>query len=167
MVEIVEASVDRVGAERAQPAEDAAGAEGAVLEDVGGGARLIPFRPVIARRRDMVVIAGNQRVWGASELGWKTISTVFVDLDDLREATWRFLDNRGFGEDDEDLAAELLAELRERGADLDLTGFARDETDALLRRLAPPGQGPGSCSALAGGEPDSQLGTSTARERIG
>jgi ParB-like chromosome segregation protein Spo0J len=96
---------------------------------------LTEARPVIARRSDKVVIAGNMRLQGARELGWETIPAVFVDVDDLRAATWTFLDNRQFGEDDEDLAAELLAELEERGGDLELTGFARTETDALLRRL--------------------------------
>ena len=68
-----------------------------------------------------------------------------------------FLDNRGFGEDDEDLAAELLAELEERGGDLDLTGFARAETDALLRRLVAPRQGSRRAAARCrSGEPESR-----------
>ena len=97
---------------------------------------LLEARPVIVRRVDGVVIAGNQRLVAAIELGWETIPAVFVELDEVEEAVWMFLDNRGFGEDDDDLVAELLAELKERGGDLDLTGFERSETDRLLRRLA-------------------------------
>ena len=119
---------------------------------------LTEARPVIARRSDKVVIAGNMRLRGARELGWSTIPTVFVDLDDLRATTWTFLDNRQFGEDDEDLAAELLAELQERGADLELTGFERKETDALLRRLLHRDKDPDLVLPLAEGEPDSRVG---------
>jgi hypothetical protein len=96
---------------------------------------LLEVRPVIARP-DGLVIAGNQRLQAARLLNWETIPTVFVELDEEQMARWMLLDNRGFGEDDEDLVAELLAELQERGADLDLTGFERAETEALLRRLA-------------------------------
>jgi DNA modification methylase len=119
---------------------------------------LTEARPVIARRSDKVVVAGSMRLMGARELGWPTIPTVFVELDDLRAATWTFLDNRQFGEDDEDLAAELLAELRERGADLELTGFERKETEALLRRLLHRDKEPDLVLPLPEGEPDSQVG---------
>ena len=98
------------------------------------------------------------RVQGARELGWETIPTVFVELDEVRAATWMFLDNRSFGEDDEDLAAELLAELQARGGDLDLTGFERAETDALLRRLAHRDKDPDELPPLPEGKPESKLG---------
>jgi hypothetical protein len=97
--------------------------------------RLLEVRPVIALP-DGLVVAGNQRLLAARQLSWETIPAVFADLDEEQAARWTLLDNRGFGEDDVDLVAELLAELQERGSDLDLTGFERAETDALLRRLA-------------------------------
>ncbi len=77
---------------------------------------LLDVRPVIALL-DGTVIAGNQRLAGARELGWEEIPAVFVDLDEVRANTWMFLDNRGFGEDDDDLAAEILAELHARGGE--------------------------------------------------
>ena len=76
----------------------------------------------------------------------------------LRAATWTFLDNRQFGEDDEDLAAELLAELQARGVDLELTGFERAETDALLRRLLRGETDPDLVLPVPEGKPDSKLG---------
>jgi len=118
---------------------------------------LTQARPVIARP-DWTVIAGNMRVEGARELGRKTISTVFADLDEVQAAIWMFLDNRSFGEDDDDLAAELLAELATRGADLDTTGFSRPQTDALLRRLLHRHQDPDQLPAIPVGEPSSELG---------
>jgi DNA modification methylase len=118
---------------------------------------LLEVRPVIALPNGRV-IAGNQRLAAARALGWETIPTVFVELDEVRAATWMFLDNRGFGEDDHDLAAELLAELAARGGDLDLTGFERSETDALLRRLAQRDRDADAVPPLPMGDPESRPG---------
>jgi DNA modification methylase len=118
---------------------------------------MLQARPVIALPNGDVV-AGNQRVGVAGELGWETIPTVFVDLDEVEAAVWMFLDNRSFGEDDEDLAAELLAELAARGADLDSTGFGRAETDALLRRLLRRDRDPDQVLPHLEGEPESRPG---------
>jgi DNA methylase len=118
---------------------------------------LLDARPVIALP-DGTVVAGNMRLLAARELGLKTIPTVFAELDEVRAAQWMFLDNRSFGEDDVDVAGELLAELQGRGGDLDLTGFERRETDALLRRLAFRDKEPDELPVLAGGVPDSVFG---------
>jgi DNA modification methylase len=159
MPEIVDASVDELVLNARNPRRMRAERKAQFLKTLEAERGLMEARPVIARRSDKVVIAGNMRLQGARELGWRTIPTVFVEVDDLRAATWTFLDNRQFGEDDEDLAAELLAELQERGADLELTGFDRAETDALLRRLLHREQDPDLVLASPEGEPDSELGT--------
>ena len=52
---------------------------------------LLEARPVIVRRVDGVVIAGNQRLVAAIELRWETIPVVFVELDET-EALSMFLD---------------------------------------------------------------------------
>jgi DNA modification methylase len=119
---------------------------------------LLEARPVIARRSDGVVVAGNQRLRGALELGWETIPAVLVELDEVEQAYWMFLDNRGFGEDDEDLAAELLAELHERGGELVFTGLERVETDALLRRFGYRDRDPDAPVTIPVGEPSSIRG---------
>ncbi len=118
---------------------------------------LLDARPVIALA-DGTVIAGNMRLRAARELGLETIATVYADLDEVRAAQWMFLDNRSFGEDDDDLAGELLAELVERGGELDLTGFERPETDALLRRLAQRDKDPDEVVPPSAGEPRSKVG---------
>ncbi len=119
---------------------------------------LLEARPLIALP-DGTVISGNQRLEAARALGWETVPTLFADMDEVRANIWLLLDNRSFGEDDEDLTGELLAELRERGTDLDLTGFGRDESERLLRRLSRRDHDPDQLPPVPDGEPDSQPGT--------
>jgi DNA modification methylase len=128
-----------------------------LLRTMAAEPELLEARPVIARP-DGLVVAGNHRVLGARELGWETIPVVYAELDELREAYWMFLDNQSFAVDDDDLVAELLAELAERGGELELTGFDRAETDALLGRLLHEHGDPDEVVELAGGEPESQPG---------
>ena len=129
-----------------------------LLRAVDAERELLEARPVIARP-DGQLIAGNQRLEAARALGWKTIPTVYADLDEMRANLWMFLDNHGFGEDDDDLAAEILAEIKSRGGDLELTGFERSETDALLRRLLHREKNPDLVLPVPEGEPDSTVGT--------
>lgn len=158
MAEIVEANVDGLVPSERNPRRFRPERKAQFLKTVAAERGLMEARPLIVRRSDRVVIAGNMRLMAAKELGWKTVPVVFVDVDDLRATTWTFLDNRQFGEDDEDLAAELLAELQERGADLELTGFERKETDALLRRLLHREQDPDLVLPLPEEASDSALG---------
>ena len=118
---------------------------------------LLDARPLIALP-DGTVIAGNMRLLAARALGRETVPTVYADLDEDQATQWLLLDNRTFGEDNEDLAAELLAELEARGGDLDLTGFARDETDALLRGLLQRDRDPDEVLPLEAGVAESKLG---------
>jgi hypothetical protein len=118
---------------------------------------LLQARPLIALP-DGLVICGNMRLRAVRALGWATVPTVFAPIDEVTATLWGFLDNRGFGEDDEDLAGELLAELQARGVDLDLTGFEHAETDALLRRLLQRDRDPDDAPPLPEGEPHSKPG---------
>jgi DNA methylase/ParB/Sulfiredoxin domain len=158
MPEIVDANVDELVPNKRNPRRMRPERWAQFLKTVAAERGLLEARPLIVRRSDKVVIAGNMRLMAAKELGWKTVPAAFVDVDDLRAATWTLLDNRQFGEDDEDLAAELLAELQERGADLELTGFERKETDALLRRLLLRDKDPDLVLPVLEGEPDSRVG---------
>lgn len=92
---------------------------------------MLDARPLIALP-DGTVIAGNQRLRAAIELGWTSIPVVYADLDEARATEWMLRDNRPYGDDDAELTGLLLAELAELGADLDLTGYASAEIDALL-----------------------------------
>jgi hypothetical protein len=95
---------------------------------------MLHARPLIALP-DGRVIAGNMRLRAATELGWKTIPTVTVDLDERRAQEWLLRDNQEYGEWDEPSLAMLLEDLAAGGADLDLTGFDDREVERLLDSL--------------------------------
>jgi hypothetical protein len=59
-----------------------------------------------------------------------------VDLDEHRAAQWAMRDNSPYGEWDEQLQAELLYELEQAGADLDLTGLERTVQTKLIDSVA-------------------------------
>lgn len=92
---------------------------------------MLRARPVVALP-DGTVIMGNQRLRAAQELGWTTLPVLTVDLDDERAALWMLRDNQGYGEWDEALLSELLAELAAAEVDLDLSGFEERELVAFM-----------------------------------
>jgi DNA modification methylase len=91
-------------------------------------------RPLIALP-DGTVVCGNQRLRAAIDLGWESIPALFVDLDPVRARVWALRDNNAWGEWDEPVLAELLAELASGGIDLALTGFEGREIDRILAGL--------------------------------
>jgi hypothetical protein len=105
--------------------------EKAQIQALDRSAPVLPLMPLIALR-DGRVICGNQRLLAAKELGWRTIPTVYVDLDDARARTWVLRDNNAYGEWDDTLAA-FLAELMTDGVDAELTGFSPADLDRLIR----------------------------------
>jgi DNA modification methylase len=94
-------------------------------------------RPLIALT-DGTVIAGNQRLRAAIELGWETIPTAVVDLDLDEARLWAVRDNNAYGEWDEPALAEILAGLADRGLDVALAGFADRDLDRILAHLEAP-----------------------------
>lgn len=98
---------------------------------------MLRARPVIALPSGEIV-AGAMRCRAAEALGWPTIPTVYVDLDDRRAREWMVRDNNQYGDWQEDELAELLYGLQEKGAALDLLGFDRAEIDRLLANVSGP-----------------------------
>lgn len=100
-------------------------------------------RPLVALP-DGRVIAGNMRVRAAAALldersprflenfPLGRVPTFVADLDEGRAAAWAIRDNNEYGEWNEQELAEILYELEQAGADLDLTGFTQDRTTQLL-----------------------------------
>ena len=100
---------------------------------------MLTARPLLALP-DGTVIAGNQRLLAARELGWPTIPVITVELDRKRARLWALRDNNAYGEWDEPALAELLAELADGGADLALSGFAHHDLNRILDQLNQPAE---------------------------
>ncbi len=91
---------------------------------------MLRARPLIALP-DGTVIAGNQRLRAALELGWPEIPVCFVDLDEERARLWALRDNNPYGEWDDHAVAELLSGMGD--VELALTGFDPADLDRILR----------------------------------
>jgi ParB-like nuclease domain len=117
---------------------------------------MLRARPLLALP-DGLVFAGNQRLRAARELDWQTIPVLFVDLDPGRARLWALRDNSAWGEWDEPLLSEPLAELSAGGVDLVLTGFASSDLDRILGSLQPT-KDPDDAPPLPDGEPEPKRG---------
>jgi DNA modification methylase len=118
---------------------------------------MLQARPLLALP-DGTVIAGNQRLRAALELGWETIPVLTVDLDPERARLWALRDNNPYGDWDEPALAGVLAELAAGGVELALTGFAERDINRILSGLTAPVD-PDAVPPLPLGEPQSEPGT--------
>lgn len=92
-------------------------------------------KPIVARRSDMTVIAGNHQLQAAQRLGWSHIAVVWTDDDDLTAKAFALADNRTAdlgAYDDVDLRA-LIEEVAVDEALLIATSWS---TDDLLSELS-------------------------------
>jgi site-specific DNA-methyltransferase (adenine-specific) len=67
-------------------------------------------KPIVARRDDGTIIAGNHTWQAACELGWKEIAVAYVGDDDVTAQAYALADNRTaeLGSYDDDLLRELI-----------------------------------------------------------
>jgi DNA modification methylase len=123
-------------------------------------------KPIVARRTDRVVIAGNHTLRAARQLGWDEIAAVWVDDDDATAKAFSLADNRTAelgGYDDAELAA-LIGEVQDADpALLAATGWTDGDLQGLLASLEPevlpPAlSDPDAVPAVAKGDPVSALG---------
>ncbi|MDA0734836.1 MAG: ParB N-terminal domain-containing protein, partial [Chloroflexi bacterium] len=92
--------------------------------------------PIIARREDLTVIGGHQRLLAARRLGLKTVPVVLVDLSQEQAHLLNLALNRISGTWDQELLARLLGELHSLpDVDLTLSGFSEDELKKHLKGL--------------------------------
>jgi hypothetical protein len=97
-------------------------------------------KPVVARRGDRVVIAGNHTLQAARALGWAEIAVVWVDDDEVTSKAFALADNRTaeLGDYDERLLAELIGEVGSVDAELLVaSGWSEDAVTELVARLEP------------------------------
>jgi site-specific DNA-methyltransferase (adenine-specific) len=97
-------------------------------------------KPIVARRADKVVIAGNHTLRAARQLGWSDIAVVFTDDDDATAKAYSLADNRTAelgGYDNAELA-ELIGEVQEADPELlAATGWTDGDLQGLLAQLEP------------------------------
>jgi DNA modification methylase len=67
-------------------------------------------KPIVVRRSDNVVIAGNHTLQAAQALGWDEIAVVWVDDDEVTSKAFALADNRTaeLGDYDEEALADLI-----------------------------------------------------------
>jgi hypothetical protein len=85
-----------------------------------------------------VVRAGNGTLEAAKALGWENIAIVRTNLTNSEATAFSIADNRSaeLAEWDDSGLAETLRGLQAEDFDLDVVGFASDDVDELLKRLA-------------------------------
>jgi len=97
-------------------------------------------KPIVARRSDRVVIAGNHTLQAAQALGWSEIAVVWVDDDDTTSKAFALADNRTaeLGDYDEAALAELIGQVGSVDPDLLVaSGWDEASVQELVAALEP------------------------------
>ena len=95
-------------------------------------------KPIVVRKSDRVVIAGNHTLQAAQALGWSEIAVVWVDDDDTMSKAFALADNRTaeLGDYDEDALAALIGEVGALDPELlEATGWDSESVSELLDRM--------------------------------
>lgn len=95
------------------------------------------LQPVIVNRKSKTIIGGHQRVRAAADQGIEKLPVLYVDLDEAQEKQLNLALNMA-GDWDEEALAKVLGDLYASGADMQLTGFNREETEKYLASLRSP-----------------------------
>lgn len=109
-------------------------------------------KPIVVRKSNRVVVAGNGTLEAAKSLGWKKIAAVFVDLTDAEAAGYGLADNRTaeLAKWDFEVVARLDKLIHSQG--LPLTGWSDDELEVLRAAEWVPPEEDGSDSFGGNGE---------------
>ena len=101
-------------------------------------ARFGQRKPIVARRDDGTIIAGNHTWQAAKKLGWKEIAVAFVGDDDVTAQAYALADNRTaeLGSYDEELLLQMIQEIQKIDeALLADTGWAQKDFEQLVEKL--------------------------------
>lgn len=94
------------------------------------------YRPVVANRRTMQVLAGNHTLAAARAMGWEQLAVTWVDVDDEQAARIVLVDNRA-----SDLAGyddQALLDLLQGLPDVAGTGWTDVDLAELLSSISDP-----------------------------
>lgn len=90
--------------------------------------------PVIVNR-DLTVIGGHQRITVLKTLGYTEIDCVIIDVDKTKEKALNIALNKISGEWNNELLADLIADLQTVDYDIGFTGFDPPEIDELFNEV--------------------------------
>lgn len=102
-------------------------------------------KPIIARRKDGVVIAGNHTLQAARQLGWTEIAVVWVDDDEITAKAFALADNRTaeLGSYDDNLLADMILAVQREDAELlAMSGWDQQAVQDLLYIIEADEQAP-------------------------
>ena len=95
-------------------------------------------KPIVVRRSDSVVIAGNHTLQAAQALGWDEIAVVWVDDDEVTSKAFALADNRTaeLGDYDEQALADLINDVGSLNPGLlESSGWDDNAVQELLDRV--------------------------------
>jgi DNA modification methylase len=95
-------------------------------------------KPIVVRRSDNVVIAGNHTLQAAQALGWDEIAVVWVDDDEVTSKAFALADNRTaeLGDYDEEALADLINDVGSLNPGLlESSGWDDKSVQELLDRV--------------------------------
>ena len=101
-------------------------------------ARFGQRKPIVARRDDGTIIAGNHTWQAAKKLGWQEIAVAFVGDDDVTAQAYALADNRTaeLGSYDEELLLQMIQDIQKIDeALLADTGWASKDYEQLVEKL--------------------------------
>jgi ParB-like chromosome segregation protein Spo0J len=101
-------------------------------------ARFGQRKPIVARKDDGTIIAGNHTWQAAKKLGWKEIAVAFVGDDDVTAQAYALADNRTaeLGSYDEELLLQMIQEIQKIDEDLLAdTGWQQKDFEQLVEKL--------------------------------
>jgi len=102
-------------------------------------------KPIIARKVDGVVIAGNHTLQAARQLGWTEVAVVWVEDDDITAKAYALADNRTaeLGTYDDQLLADMILAVRHEDEHLlSMSGWDDQAVQDLLYIIEADEQAP-------------------------
>ncbi len=95
-------------------------------------------RPVLAQA-DGTIYAGNMRYRAAEHLGMPLIPAIIEDVPDVLAKERALRDNHTWGDWESDILGDIVGELQDAGAELELLGFEEEDLAQLLGGVAEVG----------------------------